>query len=402
MVLHEFISLEVKQGNDHDQIGRSRMYGQYNGGNMKKIRQLAGSLCLLGVLASTVAAAQEDERTRIMDLAASMEPFSLRVVGPPVSTPEWLHIDQPFWRDMVGELSGDKVTVSLQSVTELNVPAGDAFTLVSRGTYDVADTTANYASGELRALDGLDLAGVATSMDAEQRVLQSFAPYVAEGLQARYGVKLLGLGAAGAQVFFCDGDINGLADLRGKRVRVAASTLADFLSYVGATPITMDFGEVLQALQRGIVDCVVTGAMGGNTAKLTNVADTLFTLTMGWAPKVRIANGEFWSSLDEAQRAWLQAATDYYYARVALPVQVENLNQGIWCSVGDERCSAAGEGGVEKADLRLLEPSEADLELARKAVEGAVLVEFGKACGPECARTWNETVGAELGVRIDD
>lgn len=363
---------------------------------------LFSAVCVGAMLATSVSFADENEIARVKELAAVMEPFALRVVGPPVSTPEWLHIDEPFWREMVGELSGGKVTVSLQSVTELNVPAGDAFTLVSRGTYDIADTTANYASGELRALDGFDLAGVASSIEIERDVLRAFTPYVAEGLSDRYGAELLGVGPAGAQVFFCRGEINALADLRGKRVRVAASTLADFLSFIGASPVTMDFGEVLQALERGIVDCVVTGAMGGNTAQLTDVADTLFTLTMGWSPKVRIANGRFWSSLDEEQRAWLEAATEYYLQNVALPVQIENLNQGIWCSTGDERCTVAGENGVRLANLRLLEPSEADLELARSAVEGAVLVEFGRACGEECSQAWNASAGEVVGVKITD
>src|SRR5690606_21311571 len=118
------------------------------------------------------------------------------------------------------------------------------------------------------------------------------------------------------QVFFCRGDVNGAEDLAGKRVRLTSSTLADVVTGLGGVPVTMPFGEAVPAMERGVVDCIITGTMSGNTGKLYEVGNVMFTLTVGWAPRLRIANGAFWEKLDDSQREWLQKATEYYFTEL--------------------------------------------------------------------------------------
>jgi len=57
-----------------------------------------------------------------------------------------------------------------------------------------------------------------------------------------------------------------VSDLKGRKVRVFNKTMSDFIQAVGGTTISMAFAEVVPALQRGVVDCAVTGTMSGFTA----------------------------------------------------------------------------------------------------------------------------------------
>src|SRR5690625_4406148 len=185
-------------------------------------------------LASTAVQAQTDAKDELLSLAQEMEPFSMRVLGPPVGTAEWVFVVQPFWTETVGEISGGKVTATLNSVTDINAAPSDALQLVSQGTFDMTNMVANYGAGVIPTLDGFDLAGVATSTDAIKDVLKAYEPAADAALEQRYRLELLGAGMSGAQTFFCRGDIKSIDDLQGKKVRVSSSTLSELVQGLGA------------------------------------------------------------------------------------------------------------------------------------------------------------------------
>lgn len=344
--------------------------------------------------------AQTDSKSELIALAQNMKPFSMRVLGPPVGTAEWVFVVKPFWSDTVKTLGAGKVTATLNSVTDINAQPSDALQLVSQGTFDMANMVANYGSGDIPTLDGFDLAGVATSVETIKKVLAAYEPAAEAALQKRYRVNLLGAGMSGAQTFFCRGDIKSIEDLQGKKVRVSSSTLSELVQGLGAAPVTMAFGELVPALQRGVIDCVITGTMSGNTAKLYEVSDTMFTLIAGWAPTIQVINTKSLARLDDTQRAWLTKAIDYYYRDISDVIQTKNVQEGIWCNTADKRCTMIGQAGVTPGHMKLVEPSDADLAKVREIVQQKVLPVYGQACGKDCAKAWNDTAGKVVDMTI--
>ncbi len=369
---------------------------------MKKMYQklLPSALMMAALLGMTPAQAQADTKAELIAMAKEMKPFSLRVLGPPVGTAEWGFVVQPFWTQTVKEISDGKVSATLNSVTDISAQPQDALQLVAQGTFDMTNMIANYGSGEVPTLDGFDLAGAATSTEQIKKVLAAYEPAADAALKKRYRVELLGAGMSGAQTFFCKGDINNVADFRGKKVRVSSSTLAELIKGLGAAPVTMAFGELVPALQRGVIDCVITGSMSGNTAKLYEVSDTLYFLIAGWAPSVQVANARSMSRLDAQQTAWLKKAISYYYREVSDTLQTNNVQQGVWCNTDDKRCTMIGQNGVTQGKMKLVEPSQEDLAKVREVVEQFVLPAYGRTCGAECARSWNDTAGKAIDMQI--
>lgn len=364
----------------------------------KKLLPVA--LMAASMLATTAVQAQTDAKDELLSLAQEMEPFSMRVLGPPVGTAEWVFVVQPFWTETVGEISGGKVTATLNSVTDINAAPSDALQLVSQGTFDMTNMVANYGAGVIPTLDGFDLAGVATSTDAIKDVLKAYEPAADAALEQRYRLELLGAGMSGAQTFFCRGDIKSIDDLQGKKVRVSSSTLSELVQGLGAVPVTLAFGELVPALQRGVIDCVITGTMSGNTAKLYEVADTMYTLIAGWAPTIQVISQKSMARLDDTQREWLTKAIDYYYREISDTIQTNNVNQGIWCNTNDDRCTMIGQSGVTQGNMTLVEPSEEDLAKVREVVQEHVLPAYGESCGKDCATAWNDTVGEVVDMQI--
>jgi len=341
-----------------------------------------------------------DAKAELIELAQNMKPFSMRMLGPLVSTAEWIFAIAPFWNTMVKELSAGKVSATLTSVTDINARPSDALQLVAQGTFDTTNMVANYGAGEVPALDGFDLAGVATTIPAIQRALAAYEPAAEAALAKRYPLKLLGSGMSGAQVFYCRGAVNGIADFQGKKIRVQSGTTSALVQSLGAAPVTMAFGEVVPAMQRGVIDCAVTGTMSGNTAKLYEVSDTMYQLVIGWSSTIQVVSNRSWMRLDQTQRQWLQKAMDYYYRHVSDVEQTQNVNQGIWCNTGDARCTMIGQHGVTQGRMTLVEPGEADLARVRELVGQTVLPGFREACGKDCAAAWNDTVGRVVNMRI--
>ena len=77
---------------------------------------------------------------------------------------------------------------------------------------------------------------------------------------------------------------------RSKKVRVFNKTMSDFIEAVGGTTISMAFAEVVPALQRGVVDCAVTGTMSGFTAGWPEVSTHQFQVYMGWSINYQSVN----------------------------------------------------------------------------------------------------------------
>ncbi len=52
---------------------------------------------------------------------------------------------------------------------------------------------------------------------------------------------------------------------RGKKIRVYSTTLGDFVEGVGGTSVTVSFGEVIPALEKGVVVVLRLGTMSAYT-----------------------------------------------------------------------------------------------------------------------------------------
>jgi TRAP-type C4-dicarboxylate transport system substrate-binding protein len=244
---------------------------------------MLGALALAPLPAARSAAGETPTAEEVMKLADAMEPFSVHVVGLHYGGSESIFLERPFWNEQVKELSRGKVTVQHNSMSDLNLQGGEVFRLTSQGTFDVADIVANYGAGDVPQLDAMDLAGVATNFDEIRAVLAAYVSVATAAVEERFNLEVLGAAHSTAQMFFCKPEVASAADLRGKKVRLTSSTLADVVSGLGGTPVTMAFPEIVPAMQRGVLDCVITGTMSANTGKLNEVADHVLPLVVGWA-----------------------------------------------------------------------------------------------------------------------
>lgn len=318
------------------------------------------------------------------------------VVGSWSSLPLHQQYEQPFWTTTLPEASGGSINVALTTHNEMGLGVGDVFRLLGDGVYDVAMTVGDYAVADAPELEGLDVPLLAVEADDARAMVEAAKPMVEDIFQDRFNSHVLAIAPYPPQVVFCNAEIASLADLQGLKVRASGRMTAKFLEALGAEGINVSFSEVPGALQKGVVDCAITGAGSGYSAGWWEVSTHLMPLPLGgWDPVVTAMNLDKWNSLDEATQTLISEQIKSDFEDPAWATAQDALVNDIACLTGNGECPAGDARG-----MTLVEASEADFEQARAILVSDVLPEWAERAGAEWATRWNESVGSVVGVTV--
>ena len=263
--------------------------------------------------------------------------------------------------------------------------------LVKNGVFDFAFGLPGYVAAENAIFEGADLSSLTQDINTQRKVSDAYYPTLEKAFADTYNAKLLMLYPFPSQTLWCNGEVNGIADLKGKKIRVYSTTLGDFVEGVGGTSVTVAFSEVIPALEKGVVDCAITGTMSAYTANWQQVATHAFTLRVGWGLAFGAMNMDKWKSLSADQQQLLQR-------------EVATLTENMWAETATEdniaiSCITGGDCTIgEKGAMKLIEPTKTDLDLRDKIATDVVLARWAERCGTDCADNWNKTVGPILGL----
>lgn len=309
--------------------------------------------------------------------------------------PQYAKVDVPILRDGVPKASNGRIEFNLRAYPEANVSGPEAIRLVRSGQVDIVGAPLPTVSGDVPLLDGFDLPGAHTSMENVRRAAQALAPAANRELE-RLGVKMIATSPFPAQVFFCKKPIGGIADLKGLKVRVAGPAQSDFVNALGAQPVGIAFGEVYGALERGVVDCAVTGTGTANASKWFEVTTHMYTLVASWGISGYMVNLAWWNKLDPAVREFLEK-TFREVEDAQWKLGAELTQDGIECNVGN---AAACRIFTPLTDRRLVwvKATDADNARARQILTDVVLPNWVKRCGAQCGEAYNQAVAPISGV----
>lgn len=137
------------------------------------------------------------------------------------------------------------------------------------------------------------------------------------------GARSLGLGTLGFRKFYAKDEIKGVADVKGKKIRVQATKTEDrFFSAYGAVPVHMPIGQVYTSLETGLVDIAENGADIYRAQKHYEVAPVLSASDHEANNNHLWVSDKAWNSLNNEEQGWVVAA--FEYARgLAVPKSIE-------------------------------------------------------------------------------
>lgn len=323
--------------------------------------------------------------------AQQLDKKQFNVVGTWNFLTNWQKLEQPLWTKVLPEASGGKITGNIKSITEVNLKGTELLRLMKQGVFDVAAALPIYVDEGGAVVEASDIAGVAKDFKMGRDVVTSWMPEMQKVMKEKHNALILATFPFPEQVFFCRGDVKGVEDLKGKKVRVQGTSQGDFVTALGGAAVTIAFGEVVPALEKGVVDCGITGTMPGYKAKWTEVANTLFRLPVGYTVGIWVMNLGVWNKLSKDTQAFLTKQMKEHEDR-SWKVIEDETEDGVACSTGGA-CSVGAPG-----KLKLVKPSDADLKAREKALNDVVLARWAKRCGDACAAKWNELVGKKYNL----
>lgn len=310
----------------------------------------------------------------------------LTVVGGLSNLTAYQNGELPFWSKTIPELSDGQITVDIKGYNEMGLKGPEVLRLVSQGVIPIGSATLAYFATDNPINEAIDLAGLAPDVATARQITDAFLPAY-EKHYAQNNAKLLGMSTYPAQVLFCNGSFAGLSDLKGKKVRTSSRTQAEFVQAFGGSSVTIPFGEVVPALQNGVVDCAITGSMSGYSAKWYEVSDHLYALPINWNQQLIVANKAFWDKLDPKVQDFLETnvalLVDNVWDAAALETQ-----QGYDCNTGAEACTLEVKG-----KMTLVEPSAEDQKLLKDVMNNTVIPSWAKRCSADCVDSFNQYIG---------
>jgi TRAP-type C4-dicarboxylate transport system substrate-binding protein len=346
-------------------------------------RSLSGSHLALSFLASlTVAAgAQELPQGPKVNIQIVTQP------GP--ALPQFTRVDVPMLREGLAQKSGGRINVTLASWPERNLNGPEILRLVRSGQVDIGAVPLGTASGDVPLADGVDLAGLNPTLAQARRVATAMTPELNKELE-RFGVKIVATYPFPGQVFFCRDQVRSLADLRGRRIRTSGGSANDFVTSIGGQPTAVGFPEVYAALERGVVDCAITGTASGNGARWYEVTQSLYMLPLSWSISVYVVNLNWWNRLDPQVRAFLET-TFKQVEDAQWSLGNETTADGLACNTGRREGCNLGKL-VETRPMAASEPASGDLETLRTTLRSTILPAWVRRCGARCGEIYNRVV----------
>ncbi|MCX8133370.1 MAG: TRAP transporter substrate-binding protein [Roseococcus sp.] len=351
------------------------------------LRPLLAALAALGLAGAAAAQTATPPGPRIAITA---------VTQPLPTQPQYTLVDQPLLRDGLRARSGGRIEVTLATHAERNLGGAEIIRLVRAGQAEIGAGTLTTLSGDVPILDGVDLAGLAPDIAQARRIADAMTPVANRDLE-RFGVRIMAMYPFPAQVLFCRAPFASLADLRGRRIRTFGNSLVDFYTALGAQPVSIGFPEVYSALERGVVDCAITGSGSGAAARWPEVSTHISDLAVSWAVAAYVVNLAWYNRQEPAVRALLEE-TFREIADRQWALGAEATRDGIDCNIGHrEGCRIHSLAARPMTEVKA---SEADRAEMRRIFEQVVLPGFVRRCGARCGEIYNQVIAPISGVRF--
>ncbi|MFV0513785.1 MAG: TRAP transporter substrate-binding protein DctP [Jhaorihella sp.] len=274
----------------------------------------------------------------------------------------------------IEEVSEGKISVKVNvggslpiTGTSITQAIGDGIlTLAHDGYY-----TGNLPIGAISMLPML-----APDYDAFQRMVGKVEPALAEELLTK-GVTLLATYNMPSQTLWGVGELRGLDDLEGLKLRVGNVPIAEFARRQGAIPVTLASGDVAPALERSVVGGIVTASAGGGRL-WGDMLKYNYRLPLNYDLMLIVVNTEAFESLDpELQEKVREAARK---SAAQLTADVAALED----STTEE---------LKTKGLVVTLPTDEEIRQAREGIRN-YWPEWAKNVGPDAEKLLAEVISA--------
>lgn len=186
--------------------------------------------------------------------------------------------------DRVEERTDGRFSIEYLFYGETPYKTGEGLTLLRDGLVELTEWLPAYNAGSYPLLTGPELpfaaADYAPTKELHDQARMGWEnpeilSYENDLLGQHNAVRVTRLFYEPMNLWF-KGDLNGYADIAGKKIRTISPEQAEFVRAMGGTPVAISGPEVYTSLQRGLVDGTVIGSSAIESFKLLEVINTAY------------------------------------------------------------------------------------------------------------------------------
>ncbi|MEY2617963.1 MAG: hypothetical protein RL522_965 [Pseudomonadota bacterium] len=260
--------------------------------------------------------------------------------------------------------TGGAIKVRLHLAGTLQIATNNITSAVSQNVIQLGDDF--FFSGNVPIAAVIRLPFLVNSDEEYVKASAVLRPYV-EKAYASKGVTVLASYAYPSQYLWGRKEIASLASLRGMKMRVASPEQSEFVRRFGGTPVTIGPSEVPSALDRGVVDGLVTGTVGADLWQ--DQLKSGYLMGLNYNNAYFVVNTAAFSKLSpDLQAKVRKAATD-----------AARWNEDTMRADDIKLATSLG-----AAKLKIVKPSAQDIQRAVETMR-PYLDEWAKERGPEAA-----------------
>jgi len=196
---------------------------------------------------------------------------------------------------------------------------------------------------------------------------------------AKKGLIVLGQYLYPYQVAYSRNKLTSAADFKGQKIRVTSPEQGEFINRLGGIPVTLGAPEVPSALDRSVIDGVLTANTGGGNV-WRDMLKYNFRLGINYFNSVIIVNKERFDKLSPDLQAKVRKAFTDNLPLITKAMTTEE----------DDLTRKFAEGG-----MTITEPQQADIDEATKVIS-AYWDQWAKSKGPDAVNALKQ-IRAALG-----
>lgn len=294
---------------------------------------------------------------------------------------KWLWLEEELPKRTNGRMA-----LELTTIPELGLTGTEMLRVMKTGLIDVAEVLTGYVAGDFPTMEATDLPGLVSGAEQSRQIYDAWTEKLVSKREDLMGGRAIATFSYGTMPVFTKFKVDSLEDFRGKKIRVFSPAQARYITALGGEPLSMPIADVYSALQRGLMDGLITGFEWVEGMKMWEIAPHVCDINIAPLGCYIVASRKGWSRLP----ADLQ--------KIVSDIAPELTDRG-W-AMGQENVDT-GLASARKNNMTIKVPGPEEWQPTLRKISQEIIVPWwAQRAGKQGKAAFNEIIAPIVGFQV--
>lgn len=211
--------------------------------------------------------------------------------------------------DLVDKYSDGSVKIKVHAGGALGFKGQELLNAVKNGLVPMSDILMGVVAGSSHTFGISSLPMLVSTYEEAAQLYENSKPLY-EKAAIKWNQKMLYAAPWPPSGLVTKKPINTAKDLEGLKIRTYDKNGASFLKALGASPVSLPWGEVYTSLQTSVIEAVLTSAESSKNGKFWEVLNNFKSINYAFPLNMVTINMDYWKALSKDQQAAVMKAAN--------------------------------------------------------------------------------------------